>query len=239
MKLRKENKGFALLEVVIAFSIVLIIIVPLIGMTGAVVKMGTGQKKESTAGNIGNQTIDSNYSSKEFIVNNLLKNIKSLGYKELAPLMPKTYNFSPITYEYLLVLDNSSNLNSSRNSVDNYYYYLTSKSFSNSVSNKIIYNNMDKNSSTPTSYYAYEDSLSGKKVNITISNGVIMNMPFVDTIWNKSSSRGNYNASEKVLNKGDIEIEATPSFLLVEVELEDIKKSTLLTPLENYCSDKL
>lgn len=45
MRLRKKNKGFALLEVIIAFSIVLIIIVPLIGMTGTVVKMGTGQKK--------------------------------------------------------------------------------------------------------------------------------------------------------------------------------------------------
>lgn len=238
MRLREKNKGFALLEVIIAFSIVLIIIVPLIGMTGTVVKMGTGQKKGNTAGNIGSKIIDSNYSSKEFIVNNLLKNIKSLGYKELASLISKSYSFSPITYEYLLVLDNSSNLNSSGNSVGN-YYYLTSKLSSNSTLNKIIYNSIDKNSSTPTSYYANEDSLSGKKVNITISSGAFTNMPFVETIWNKSINKGNYNATEQVLNKKDIVIDATPVFLLVEVELENIKKSILLTPLENYCSDKL
>ena len=238
MKLRKKNKGFTLLEVVIAFSIVLIIIVPLIGMTGAVVRMGTGQKKESTAANTGTKIVDSNYSSKEFIVNNLLKNIKSLGYNELLLLIPKSYNFSPITYEYLLVLDNSSNLNSSGNSVGN-YYYLTSKLSSNSTLNKIIYNNIDKNSSLPTSYYAYENSLSGKIVSVTISSGVFMNMPFVETIWNKSTKKGNYNATEQALNKEDIAIDATPSFILVEVELEGIKKSILLTPLENYCSDKL
>lgn len=238
MWLRKKKDGFALLEVVIAFSIVLIIIVPLIGMTGAVVKMGTGQKKESTAGNIENKIIDSSYSSKEFIVNNLLKNIKSLGYKELAPLISKSSKFSPITYEYLLVLDNSSNLNSSGNSIGN-YYYLTPKLFSNSILNKIIYNSIDINSSEPTSYSAYEDNLSGKAVNITISNGAIINMPFVDTIWNKSMSKGNHNVTGNQLNGKSVAIEATPSFLLVEVELEDIKKSVLLTPLENYCSDKL
>lgn len=238
MVLRKKKNGFALLEVVIAFSIILIIIVPLIGMTSAVVKMGTSQKKENTTGNIENKIIDSNYSSKESIVNNLLKNIKSLGYEGLSPLISKSSNFSPIIYECLLVLDNSSNPNSSGNSIGN-YYYLTPKLFSNSTLNKIIYNNIDKNSSMPTIYLTDRDNLSGKSVNITISRGIMTNMPFVETIWNQSSRAGNYNIAGNQLNTENIAIDAIPSFILVEVELENIKKSILLSPLENYYSDKL